>query len=40
MTTPNKLKEFNHAEDQARRLLEQTGHPIYRKFPALEGPHD
>ena len=25
MTTPNKLNEFNHAEDPARRLLEQLG---------------
>ena len=25
MTTPNKLNEFNHAEDPARRLLEQIG---------------
>ena len=25
MTTPNKLNEFNHAEDPARRLLERLG---------------
>ena len=25
MTTPNKLNEFNHAEDSARRLLEKLG---------------
>ena len=25
MTTPNKLNEFNHAEDPARRLLERSG---------------
>ena len=25
MTTPNKLNEFNHAEDPARRLLEELG---------------
>ena len=25
MTTPNKLNEFNHAEEPARRLLEQSG---------------
>ena len=24
-TSPNKLNEFNHAEDPARRLLEQLG---------------
>ena len=33
MTTPNKLNELNHAEDPARRLLEQLGCLVYAKFP-------
>ena len=27
MLTPNKLNEFNHAEDPARQLLERLGGP-------------
>ena len=40
MTSPNKLNEFNHAEDPASQLLEQLG---WTYAPArgvgVQGPH-
>ena len=37
VTIPNKLNEFNHAEDPARRLLAGLGYPMFAQFPLTGG---